>query len=68
MNKRQTIWLQELVNTLILMVYWPDKQTSVPGAPSCSLIFHDSMNKSTDSQPSGIIQKFFLYFLWKTAY
>ena len=54
LNKSQTWWLQELVDTPIPIVYWHGKQTKVPNALSHSPILHESMDESADSQPSAL--------------
>ena len=51
LNKRQTQSLQELIDTLISIVYQHGKQAAVPYELSCSPILHDSMDESADSQP-----------------
>ena len=54
LNKRQTLWLQELTDTPISIAYQPSKQATVPNALSCSPIHHEPKDMHTDSQPSGI--------------
>ena len=51
---RKALWLQELVDTPIPIVYWPGKQATVPDALSCSPILRYSKDESADFQPSGI--------------
>ena len=52
LNKCQTQWLQEFVETAILMLYKPGKQATIPNALSHSPIIHDCIDKSAVSQPS----------------
>ena len=54
LNKRQTRWLQELIDTPISIVYQPGKQAAVPNAQSLSPIFHESIDEHADSQPSAV--------------
>ena len=54
LNKNQTRWLQELVYTHILIVYWPGKQAAVLNRLSHIPILHESMDESADSQPPAI--------------
>ena len=49
LNKRQTPWLQELVDTAISILYGPGKQATVPDVLSHNPIFHESMDESADS-------------------
>ena len=57
LNKCQTQYLQEIIDTPILTVYQPGKQASVPDVVSHSPILHDSMDERADSQFSGVGQK-----------
>ena len=50
-NKCQIQWFQEFINTAILIVYQPSKQSAVTDVLSCSPILHDCMDKNADSQP-----------------
>ena len=54
LNKRQTQWLQELVDTPILIIYQPSKQAPALDALSHSPMLHEYMNESADSQPSAV--------------
>ena len=54
LNKHQSYWLQELIDTPILIVFVPEKQAAVPNVLSCSPILYDFMDMSADSQPSGV--------------
>ena len=52
LNKRQTQWLQELIDATISIVYQLGKQAIVLDALIDSLILRDSMDKCDDAQPS----------------
>ena len=55
LNKCQTQWLQELIDTSISILYQPSKQAAVPNALSGRPILHDSIDDSADSQTSGVV-------------
>ena len=54
LKKHQTQWLQELIDTRILIIYWPSRQAAVPDALSSSPIPRDYIDGIADSEPSGV--------------
>ena len=59
LNKCQIWCLQKFFDTPISIVYWPEKQATVPDALYCSPIHQDSMDESANSQLFDFGYKFF---------
>ena len=56
LNKHQTYWLQEFIDTPTLKCYQPGNRATLLNILSYSPILYYAISKSADSQPSGINQ------------